>query len=116
LIWSSLWWLFLVKYLSENNFPKNISELHLVAPLFNDEWLVNEYVWDFALDINKVSDIEKKANKVSLYFSEDDPVLPFKQHKYYKELLKNSKFFIFQDRWHFSQPAFPELLENIDKS
>lgn len=116
LIWSSLGWIFLVKYLSENDFPKQIDELHLVAPLFNDEWLNEEYVWDFALDIKKVSNIELKAKKVFLYFSEDDPILPFKQYYYYKELLKNSKFFIFKDRWHFSQPAFPELLENISRN
>lgn len=116
LIWSSLWWSFLVKYLSENDFPKKISELHLVAPCFEDEWLNDEYMWDFKADTTKIQLIEEKAWKVFLYFSEDDPVLPFKQYFKFKELLKKSKFFIFQDRWHFKIPAFPELLENIDKS
>lgn len=117
LIWSSLWWLFLVKYLSENNFHKIIDELHLVAPVFDNEWLIDEYIWDFAHDENKISDIEKKAKKVFLYFSQDDPAVPFKQHYNYKKFLKNSEFFIFQDRWHFSQEEiFPELLKNIDKS
>lgn len=116
LVWSSLGWIFLVKYLSENNFPKNIDELHLVAPVFNDEWLKNEYVWDFALDVTKVHNIENKATKVFLYFSEDDPTTPFTHCLEFKKLLKNSKFYIFQDRWHFSQPAFPELLANIDRT
>lgn len=115
-VWSSLGGSFLVKYLSENDFPKDIAELHLVAPVLNDEWLVDEYICDFASQENKVANIEKKAKKVFLYFSEDDPVLPFKQYFEFRKLLKNSKFFIFQDRWHFAQPAFPELLQNIDKS
>ncbi len=116
LIWNSLWASFLAKYLSENEFPKKISEVHLVAPLINDEGLVDEYIWDFALDFKKAENIEKNAKKVFLYFSEDDPILPFEQYFVWKKLLKNSKFFIFQDRKHFSGPAFPELLENIDKS
>ncbi len=116
LVWSSLWWLFLIKYLSENDFPKKVSQLHLVAPLFNDEWLNDEYVWDFALDKDKIINIEKKVEKVFLYFSEDDPILPFKQYFYYKEILKKSRFYIFQNRWHFSHPSFPELLENINKN
>ncbi len=116
IVWNSLWWTFLAKYLSENDFPKNIDQLHLVAPAFDDEWLVDEYIWDFALDETKVADIEEKAEKVFLYFSEDDPIIPFKQHYNYKKLLKNSEFFIFKDRLHFSQPSFPELLENINKN
>lgn len=116
LIWSSLGWSFLIKYLSENEFPKEIAELHLVAPVLTDEWLIDEYICDFAPQESKVANIEKKSKKVFLYFSEDDPILPFKQYFEFKKLLKNSKFFIFQDRGHFSQPAFPELLENIDKS
>jgi len=115
LIWHSLWWLFLAKYLSENNFLKNNIELHLVAPLIEDEWLVDEYVWNFVLDKEKVKKLEEKIKNIYLYFSEDDPILPFKQYYTWKNLLKNSKFFIFQDRGHFSQPAFLELLENIDK-
>jgi predicted alpha/beta hydrolase family esterase len=59
--------------------------------------------------------LEEKIKNIYLYFSEDDPILPFKQYYTWKNLLKNSKFFIFQDRGHFSQPAFLELLENIDK-
>lgn len=115
LIGSSLWGMFLVKYLSENNFPKEIFQLHLVAPVFCDEWLKDEYVWDFAFDTDKISQLESKIHQIYFYFSEDDPILPFKQYMYYKEHFPKSHIQIFQDRQHFSQPSFPELLENINK-
>lgn len=113
LIWSSLWWTFLVKYLSENDFPRQIDELHLIAPAISDEWLVDEYICDFKPEEEKISEIEKKANNVSLYFSEDDPVIPFSHYEKYKLTLRSSEFFIFKDRWHFSVETFPELLEKI---
>lgn len=115
LIGSSLWGLFLTKYLSENNFPKNISQLHLVAPIFNDEWLIDEYVGDFTLDVERLNTIEDKSDKIFFYFSKDDPILPFSQHEQYKKFFLKSDFFIFENRWHFYQPALPELLENINK-
>lgn len=115
LIWSSLWWTFLVKYLSENSLPREIDELHLVAPSISDEWLVDEYICDFKTEESNIWNIEKKAKKVNLYFSENDPVVPFAHCWEYKKLLKNSKFFIFKDRWHFTVETFPELLEEINK-
>jgi len=114
LIWSSLWGLFLTKYLSENDFPKNISQLHLVAPVFNDEWLVDEYIWNFSLDTELLQSIENKSDRIFFYFSKDDPSIPFAQCEYYKKIFKKSDFLIFEDRGHFNQPALPELLENIN--
>lgn len=116
LVWSSLWGLFLVKYLSENKFPKNISQLHLVAPVFNEDWLNDEQIDDFKLNEELLENVEKQSKNTFFYFSTDDKVLPFKQHLNYKKYFKNSKFLIFENRWHFIQPSLPELLENINKN
>lgn len=115
LIGSSLGGIFLVKYLSENNFPKDVFQLHLVAPLFCDEWLKDEYAGDFALDTEKISWLEEKIWQIYFYFSEDDPILPFEQYFHYKKYFPASQIQIFQNRGHFSQPSLPELLENINK-
>ena len=115
LVWRSLWWIFLTKYLSENKFPKEITQLHLVAPIFNEEWLVWEQLDDFKLNEKLLENVEKQSKNIFFYFSTDDPILPFKQHYNYKKYFKNSEFLIFENRWHFSQPALPELLENINK-
>lgn len=113
LVWSSLGGLFLAKYLSENIFPVKIEQLHFVAPLFNNEWLIDEYVDDFELNLNKIHLINKKSKNIRFYFSKDDPVLPFKQHQNYKYYLPELEYNIFENKWHFWQSTFPELLNNI---
>ena len=112
-IWSSLWWTFLAKYLSENTFPKQIAQLHLVAAAFDSEGLVDETIGDFILDTNKLGNIEKQIDKIFLYASTDDPLVPISHSENYKKYLPSAEVFIFQNRGHFFQPALPELLENI---
>lgn len=115
LIWSSLGGLFLAKYLSENIFSVNIEQLHFVAPVFEDEWLNNEYVDDFELNLLKMNNLKTVSKKIHLYFSKDDPIVPFKQHEKYKGYLPNASCHIFEDKGHFWQSTFPELSDNIKK-
>lgn len=113
LIWYSLGWNFLVKYLSENTFPKTIKQLHLVAPSFDQEWFIDEDIWNFSFDPNKLKNIATQVEKIFLYQSEDDPVVPFSQSQKYIQYLPQANFFRFKDKWHFYVSEFPELLENI---
>lgn len=113
IIWSSLWWTFLVKYLLENKFPRVISQLHLVAAPFDEDWLVDEYLADFLFEPIGGDKIESQVEKIFLYFSKDDPLCPFHNCEYYHRFLPKSKLFVFNNRWHFFQPALPELLDNI---
>ena len=51
--------MFLTKYLAENEFPIQISQLHLVAPVLDDQGL-NEgdnYLGDFAYEVNDIKNI-----------------------------------------------------------
>ena len=59
LVGHSLGAMFLTKYLAENEFPIQISQLHLVAPVLDDQGL-NEgdnYLGDFAYNVNDIKNI-----------------------------------------------------------
>jgi predicted alpha/beta hydrolase family esterase len=110
LIGHSLGGMFLMKYLTENMFPKNIKQLHLVAAVLDDE---KEYVGDFSIDISKIPLLQNKVNDIYIYHSTDDHLVPYSQGQRISALLPNAKFLTFEDRQHFNQPDFPELLANI---
>ncbi len=117
IIWTSLGWIFLTKYLSENDFPKNISQLHLVASVFDESWLEWEWVGNFKLeDFEGLRNIQNKAEKIFLYHSRDDFVVPYEHAEKYLEYLPDAEFMSFEDRGHFLQAEFPELIENIKKN
>lgn len=113
LVWYSLGWNFLAKYLSENTFPKKIKQLHLVAPSFDQEWFLDSNIWNFSFDPNNLKDISKQVEKIFLYQSKDDPIVPFSQSQKYIQYLPQAIFQGFEDRWHFQQETFSELLQNI---
>lgn len=113
LIWHSLWWAFLLKWLSENTFPKHISQLHLVCPVTSSEWLVWEWIGDFIIDFDKLNNLEFQAKEIFLYHAKNDNVVPYQQSLDLLKHMKKVKFLSFEDREHFNQPALPELLENL---
>lgn len=114
LIGSSLGGLFLAKYLSENGFPKNISQIHLIAPVYESEWLHLERVGDFALDHTLTPSLSGISREIHIYVSSDDPICPPSHAEKYHQMIRWSHIHRFENRGHFSdQPAFPELLQNI---
>ncbi len=117
LIWHSLGGLFLLKYLSENQFPKQIEQLHFVASLIDSQNMPKEeeFLGDFTFNHQNIKNITAQVNKVFIYHSKDDTVVPYSHAIRLKELLPQSKLILFEDRWHFKQENFPELLENILK-
>lgn len=112
LIGHSLGGVFLAKYLSENDFPVKISQLHLVAAPFDDE--EEEYLGELKLD-DSVSGIEKKSGRIFLYHSKDDPIVNFEELEKYSQALTQAQKVIFQDRGHFNQEHFPEIVEEIKR-
>jgi len=111
----SLWTIFILKYLTENWFPKKIKQLHLVSALIDDKDLPPEesYLGDFLFDIQKIPEIQNICDKIFLYHSKDDFCVPFPQWERLYEFLPNAKFEIFEGRWHMNMPEFPELIQNI---
>lgn len=113
LIGYSMGGIFLAKYLSENTFPKKIKQLHLIAPVSGDLNRPDEYIADFSFDSEWLKNLVPQVEKVFLYGSTDDPLVPFAHLEQYHEHLPQAKFTTFTDRGHFRQPEFPELLANI---
>ena len=115
LIWHSLWAMFLLKYLSENRFPVRINQLHIVSPALDDQWLPegDNYIWDFKYEKSNIHKIQDQCDKIRIRHSKDDPVIPFNHSERIVEELPYARFMIFDDRGHFNQEHFPELIEII---
>ncbi len=102
LMGKSLGGIFLAKYLSENKFPKNIQATFLVAAPYDtegSEWSLEKF--------------QEQGGHIYLYQSKDDPVVPFANVEKYKKQLPNAEIVMFEDRGHFSQSEFPEIVEAI---
>jgi predicted alpha/beta hydrolase family esterase len=112
LIGHSLGTIFLSKYLTEHTFPKKISQLHLVTPIFSHT--PHESIGNFSFDNTKLSNVSKKCEIIFLYHSHDDDIVPFNHSVEYKQRLENSELIEFEDRGHFiDQEHFEELVEKI---
>ncbi|HAQ02735.1 hypothetical protein A2467_02190 [Candidatus Nomurabacteria bacterium RIFOXYC2_FULL_36_8] len=107
---------FLLKYLSENNFPKKISQLHLVAPYVENNGIYLEKLNTFEFDVKKINVIKDICEEIHLWHSKDDNAVPFSHSELIKENISSVEFHVFKDRGHFRQPAFPEILEVINKA
>ena len=82
-------------------------------------------IWILILSLYSLSDftlpasLEKFAEqvkKIYLLHSKDDPVVPFEQVEKYKKVLPNAEIIIFEDKQHFNQESFSEivgLIKNI---
>ena len=111
LIGHSLGGIFLAKYLSENSFPKSISQLHLVAAPYDTE-VIKDSLADFALN-NTVEKVSEKVKNIFLYQSKDDTAVAYEDVLKYKKDLHEAELIEFENRGHFTQEDFPELIERI---
>lgn len=102
--------IFLAKYLSENIYPKKISALMLVAPPHTDTPEIGSFKLEKPLD-----NILKQCENVHLFQSKDDPVVPYSEVELYKKDLPSAKFHIFENKGHFLQETFPEIIELIQQ-
>ena len=110
LVGHSLGGSFLAKYLAENHFPKRIRGLFLVAAVHDST------PEDALLDFTPPSSLDKvneQAGQIFLYHSSDDPVVPVKDVDAFRAALPQATVRLFQDRGHFTQSEFPELVADI---
>lgn len=110
LIGNSLGGTFVAKYLAENQFPKKIKAVFLVAPCFKD--LPEEKLLDFELP-ESLSKVEQQTNKIFIYHSKDDNVVPFLHLAKFQEALPSATVRIFEDRGHFNVEELREIVEDI---
>jgi len=113
LIGHSLGGIFLAKYLSENKFPKKILATFLVAAPYDDK-NADYSLADFALkkDLNL---LQNQSEKLFIYQSKDDDVVPFADFEKYKKALPDAIFREFKNKRHFNQKNFPEIIREIKK-
>ena len=69
-----------------------------------------ETVCSFAFEPENLKNIE--AEKIFLYHSKDDPVVPFSHAEKFMQYL-DAELLVFEDKGHFQVEEFPELLANI---
>ncbi len=110
LIGHSLGGMFMMKYLTEEWFPKQISKLYLISSVSNNKI---EYLWDFEVDLKKISILQDLSKKIVIYHSTDDSEVPYTNSLEIHANLPKAELIPFSDRGHFRQREFPELLENI---
>lgn len=111
LIGTSLGGLFLAKYLSENKFPVKISQVHLVAAVFDEN--SKEFLGDFTIPAS-LEMFANQANKIFLYHSKDDLVVPVAEIEKYSQKLPSAEKIILDGRGHFNRElTIPELIERI---
>ena len=108
----SLGGIFLAKYLTEdNNLSRKFLSLHLVAAPYDTE-VIKDSLADFELK-NTVEKLELYSDNIFIYQSKDDTAVAFEDAEKYKRDLPNAELVVFEDRDHFTQLEFPELIENI---
>ena len=115
LMGSSLGWVFLAKYLSENKVDKNIVSVYMICPPFDNTLIGEDLVGWFELQ-NNLSMIESQSNNIKLLFSKDDEVIPISHASKYQDKLPNSEIIIYESKnWHFKIQEFPEIITMIKK-
>ena len=113
LIGSSLGGIFLVKYLSENNFPKKILSAYMICPPFDNTLEGKDLAGGFNLKSN-LSLIEKNSKNLYLMFSKDDDVVPISHADKYRKKLKNANIITYKSKnGHFKISKFPEIVKMI---
>ncbi len=110
LVGHSLGGIFIAKYLSENKLPVKISAVLLISAPYDAG--ADESLADFILPAS-LKQLAEQGGEIFLYHSKDDMVVPFANVEKYKQALPNANLRVFEDRGHFNQETFPELVEII---
>lgn len=109
LIGHSLGAMFLAKYLHSNTLKMPVKQLILVAPGYDEDVLG---YGSFAVESAK--GLEKSAEEIHIFHSKDDFVVPFSELAKFQADLPTAKVHIFNDRTHFLDDNFPEIIELIN--
>lgn len=107
---------FLLKYLIENITPFKVSSLLLLAAPCENDNFGGEDGGDFRFDIDRLPIIAERVGYIHIFHSKDDFVVPYEHALKYKEALPKATLHTFEDRNHFLQEEFPELIEEIQKT
>lgn len=110
LIGHSLGAMFLAKYLHSHPLNNPVKQLILVAGGYNSD---TDGYGSFAVDSAK--ELEKSAKEIHLFHSKDDFVVPFTELAKFEADLPTAKIHVFENRNHFLDENFPEIIDLIKK-
>ncbi len=108
---TSLGGIFVAKYLSENKLPVRVKATFLIAAPHDVEgspYSLADFILLDSLDL-----LAQQGGKIFLLHSTDDSVVKYADVERYAAQLPEAEQMIFEDRGHFSQETFPELIEKI---
>ena len=112
LIGSSLGGIFLMKYLSENIYPKKIISLYIVGSAFDGTG--RKYIAGCFYLPKDLSRVEINCKNINLLFSVDDDIVPIFHAEKYKEKLPSASIFKYPDiNGHFKIKEFTEIITMI---
>lgn len=104
---------FLLKYLSEETLPVRPAALVLVAAPAEPDDFGGEDGGDFAFDQDKLPSVAAQVDRVCIFHSRDDEVVPYRHAEVLAAALPGATLKTFEDRGHFLEATFPELIEEI---
>ena len=108
LIGHSLGGIFLARYLSENIMPVRVRATILIAAPYDAEGSPYSLA-DFVLPVS-LEKLDSQGGQVYIIHSKDDSVVKFEDAQYYVKRLPSAHQITFENRDHFSQETFPELV------
>jgi predicted alpha/beta hydrolase family esterase len=107
LVGHSLGGMFLAKYLHSHVLPVKARKIILVAPRYGDT--THDGSGSFA--VKSAVGVERSAQEVHLFHSKDDLVVGYDSLALFSNDLPYADIHSFDDRGHFNDSTFPELLE-----
>ena len=108
LVGHSLGGIFLAKYLSERTVVFEVLATILVSAPYNDVF-TEESLVEFELP-DSLDLLSMQGGSICVFHSKDDHVVPYGDALEYKRCIPNLEVFTFEDRGHFNQEEFPELV------
>lgn len=111
LVGHSLGGVFLVRHLSENNLNSKVLDSMLIGAPYSEKES-QEYLEEFIVPDN-LEGFRAQNKNIFIYHSKDDPVVPYINFKKYQEAFPQAITRSFEDKGHFKQSEFPELVKDI---
>lgn len=110
IIGHSLGAMFLAKYFEETSITKKIHRIILIAGRYGGSEDENG-----SFNVVSSARLPENAQEVHLFHSEDDPVVPYEDMAKFKHDMPGAIIHSFEDRGHFNDSTFPEILQLLKK-
>lgn len=111
LVGHSLGAMFLSKYLHKKKLKKKVRQLVLIAGQYGAHDMSD--VGSF--EVESATGLDESADEIHLFHSKDDLVVPFTSLGGYQKDLPGAIAHVFDNRGHFNDEIFPELLEVLQQ-